>query len=896
MHIIVVCLEYSTYVLYINHSRPRSLRPRLPGPRPIRLAWFTSRPRSLGEGYFKMLSIGKRAMPLRRWTRTCLSSDILSEITTALYPTTSMYFNHKARRCSRMDCCSTFIIWYSSHSTSRPTKSVRYMDMRQFKTIETLIEAVCINMDALSPRNKSSFWAELSKLLRNKGIPSRTNDIVKKQLDSILVNTLENVKLKRFDDRDVATIVISLVKIVRQGGYVSQKTLQMTLDDIASLILPMLPRFQPRYLSNLIYAYSLADCVPKIKGGRNFYDILAFQAISKLHLFNSQDFSNMLWAYANVCVSNSDLFMTVGDAIVALDDLSDFNSQHISNIIWSYATAGESHHQLYKALADHIIKLDNLSGYKAQNCSNIVWAYATACQSNPRLFQKIANHIIDVDDLHSFKPQEISNTVWSFASANENHPGLFKKVADHVVALGNLSGYSGQTISNIALSYATAGEAHAQLFSKLADHIIALEDLSGLSEQAISNIIWAFTNTGESHPQLFGVLADHVIASDLRKYKPQALSIILWAYAGAGESHPMLFKKIADHISCLEDLSGFKSQALSNILWAIATAGESHPRLFNRLADRIISDDLSEFIPQHFANILWSYATVGETHPRLFKKCADCIVEMDLTRFMPQNFSNIAWAFATAGELHPLLFQKLADVSIARSNEFSSNSQAVANLLWAYATIGQNDHQLFSSFAPVVTSIISECSSQGITNIAWAYAVSNVDVSSLFNDGFIRLCLDRESSHTNSGLAQLHQWHLWREEIKSSIELPPRLREKCYHAFTSSTPEPSRFQDEVISELTSIGLSPEEEVLTKSGYRLDAIVEIHGKKIGIEVDGPSHFIGRKPTGNTILKHRQVHTLDTIPLLSVSYWDWNEVRKDRDMKHQYLRSALGRLCA
>ena len=258
--------------------------------------------------------------------------------------------------------------------------------------------------------------------------------------------------------------------------------------------------------------------------------------------------------------------------------------------------------------------------------------------------------------------------------------------------------------------------------------------------------------------------------------------------------------------------------------------------------------------------------------------------------------ASCAWAFATTFESHPHLFQKMADVSIARCNEFSSNSQAVANLLWAYATIGQNNHNLFSSFAPVVTSIMSECSSQGITNIAWAYAVSNVDVPSLFNVDFISLCLDRESTHTNSGLAQLHQWHLWREEIKSSIELPPALRRKCHNAFTSSTPESSRFQDEVISELTSIGLSPEEEVLTKSGYRLDAIVEIHGKTIGIEVDGPSHFIGRKPTGNTILKHRQVHTLDKIPLLSVSYWEWNEVRKDRGMKRNYLRSALGRLYA
>ena len=43
-----------------------------------------------------------------------------------------------------------------------------------------------------------------------------------------------------------------------------------------------------------------------------------------------------------------------------------------------------------------------------------------------------------------------------------------------------------------------------------------------------------------------------------------------------------------------------------------------------------------------------------------------------------------------------------------------------------------------------------------------------------------------------------------------------------------------------------MGLELEEEVLTKSGYRLDALVEADGKKVAIEVDGPSHFLGRNP--------------------------------------------------
>ena len=122
--------------------------------------------------------------------------------------------------------------------------------------------------------------------------------------------------------------------------------------------------------------------------------------------------------------------------------------------------------------------------------------------------------------------------------------------------------------------------------------------------------------------------------------------------------------------------------------------------------------------------------------------------------------------------------------------------------------------------------------------------------------------------------------------------MPPLLREKCRYAFISSMPKPSRLQDDVISELSSIGLRPEEEFLTNSGYRLDAIVKVNGMNVGIEVDGPSHFVGRKPTGNTLMKHRQVNTLDAIPIISVPYWEWKKLGNSSDRKQQYLRSVLG----
>jgi len=45
------------------------------------------------------------------------------------------------------------------------------------------------------------------------------------------------------------------------------------------------------------------------------------------------------------------------------------------------------------------------------------------------------------------------------------------------------------------------------------------------------------------------------------------------------------------------------------------------------------------------------------------------------------------------------------------------------------------------------------------------------------------------------------------------------------------------------------------------------------------VDGPSHFINREATGSTLLKRIQENNLNDIRIVSVPYWEWNELGKD-----------------
>jgi len=580
------------------------------------------------------------------------------------------------------------------------------------------------------------------------------------QMKQILAYTLKDITT--FGYRDLAQTSISFAKITNKVqkkrrlkyGNTEQilqdvligkesKIKQFIFTDIAKASIPILHEFDARHLSNLIYAYGLVEEVVLVENGSTFFGMLAKQVISfnRLDDFWPQALSNILWAYANVGVSNSQLSKKVADHIIQRDNLHKFIPQHLSNILWAFATAEESHPKLFKRLGDHIVGLDNLNNFWPQALSNIMWAYATLDEQHPELFNRLADHIVQLENLLNFKPQNHSNIIWAFATAKEQHPMLFKKVADHIVCC----------------------------------------------------------------------------LDNLNNFKPQELKDIVWAYATTGEQHPQLFKKVAEHIAGLDNLKSFKPQELSNTLWSFATAEEQHPQLYKLLGDHIVQlPNLNEFKPQALSNIVWAFATAGESHSQLFKKVADHIVRLD---------------------------------SLRQFNE------------------------------------------QELINVAWSYSVANIDAPPVSND-FINACLRKEHDFIVDELFQLHQWQLWQDEIKSDISLPASLKKRCYEAFISRIPRQSKLQDDVVSFLSAMGLQPQEEVLLKSGYRIDAVVEVDGKQIAVEVDGPSHFIGRDPKGRTILKHRQVAALDGMKVVSIPYWEWNELKNNSEKKKQYLQSLLG----
>jgi hypothetical protein len=448
--------------------------------------------------------------------------------------------------------------------------------------------------------------------------------------------------------------------------------------------------------------------------------------------------------------------------------------------------------------------------------------------------------------------------------------------------LENMKGYSYRDIATIAISL-------AKIMKQVESH--GQRSATGSLHQNLHTLLVGMNS--ENKHYIFSKIAGHATPI-LSKFDARHLSNLIYSH-GLAKYVPTVEggRTIMDILAleAMSKLQHFNSQDLSNMLWSYAKLESSNSVIFKAAGDSIVGmKDLSSFLPQHFSNILWSFATAGESHPKLFSKFGYHIIAMkDLSGFKPQELSNLLWAYATACKSHPLLFQKLAHAAISRRNDFKP--QELSNLLWAYATVGIIDQHLFTSIAPAVKSVLGQCNSQNIANIAWAYAVANVNDPSLFNSTFMDALQAKANDFVPENLSQLQQWQLWQDELKSGINLPPALRKECRQAFISQSYQSSIFQDDVISVLSSIGMLPEEEVLTSSGYRLDALVEVNGIKVGIEVDGPSHFMNQEPKGSTLLKRRQVNNLDDIPIISVPHWEWQKLGSDYLKKQIYLRSIL-----
>ena len=322
----------------------------------------------------------------------------------------------------RADGEKTYPLDQMSENTNFSNKIPR---MTGCRTLDDAVKAIHDNLDRVSPRDISAFWAVVPRLLRYQGKGSQ----LLPQLQAIFYKTADQIH--SYGPKDLTTATLGFAKTIQtlqetKRGYVKGsyegylhgiliEQRDAVFSFLARTAVPILHQFPPRELKDLAYAYALLEYVPTLNDGSTLFNHIAEKSIPLLGKFKPQHISNTVWAFEKVKVPHPDLFKEVGDHIVTRQQLNDFTPQNLSNIVWAYAKAKISHPDLFRKVADHIVSLDHLNDFcLPQNLANVVYSFAKAEISHQGLFNKVADHIVSLDNLDGYNEQEISNLVWSY--------------------------------------------------------------------------------------------------------------------------------------------------------------------------------------------------------------------------------------------------------------------------------------------------------------------------------------------------------------------------------------------------------------------------------------------------------------------------------------------------
>ena len=286
-----------------------------------------------------------------------------------------------------------------------------------------------------------------------------------------------------------------------------------------------------------------------------------------------------------------------------------------------------------------------------------------------------------------------------------------------------------------------------------------------------------------------------------------------------------------------------------------------------------------------------------------------------IPKLMKKQRGERAWLKANRNGLEALLRTTIRKLPRFEARPLANTIHGLGTL--ASAAVFAPDANVWRDLRQSALLRLDDFKAQELANTAWAFAVADMSAEELFaSPRFIDGCA--QARFTEEGLTQLHQYSLWLDERSAPwAPLPTALRERCRESFITQQASAtiSRLQTQVTDALKGLGLDVREEVrvpppsltrlllhslnppaalgaqvVTEQGYSLDAVVRVGGHEVAVEVDGPSHFVGRQPTGATTLKRRQLRESGWA-LVDVPFWEWDALKTDHAKKAEYLRGKL-----
>ena len=485
--------------------------------------------------------------------------------------------------------------------------------------------------------------------------------------------------------------------------------------------------------------------------------------------FNTQEFANLLWAFATVKRGDEMFAEIVVQRLMARAELNKTQTG-----VTSFQKNKQS---FYEYLTD-------IHGMKPQEVSNTIWALATMEVRGPQqvaFVEHTAKLMEDDEFLSAFKPQELSNTAWGVVTLLSKRPD--RALEDNVDS--SYAFIDSDTSDMIDSKDDLETEAVHRILRRVLS--IITDNPDDFKSQEVSNTLWAcsttkFGSTTSGVKQeamddallMTETLANVAVSAEkrLQTFLPQELNNLAWSYA-----------RLLEPVTVKSPAKGKLNEQNRHFYDILLRAKEESTKLFQGIGQEIMQRR-ERFAPQDIGTTLWAYATLGyfsaadvDTMPTVPKslqipniddiyRAGSSIVQIiGPTSFKPQELSNSLWALATAGMIPKYLdafdtTMKPLKNGRAETNisyilddpitmcfgaaamelsrrPFEFKEQEVKDTLWSFSKVGMRHPDLFRS---VALHLIGEAKNgnaaetsrthrgldqftpQGLGNLAWSFA------------------------------------------------------------------------------------------------------------------------------------------------------------------------------
>ncbi|PNH12701.1 hypothetical protein TSOC_000343 [Tetrabaena socialis] len=575
-----------------------------------------------------------------------------------------------------------------------------------------------------------------------------------------------------------------------------------------------------------------------------------------------------------------------------------------------------------------------------QACSNVLWGCTKLGVPDPDLPHFMTSCLVPA--LQEAKCQHLSMALYALGELREDcghqpRPQDLQRLAAEVarrlalapqaVGGGHFGGggtFTPQHLSNMLLGCSKLGLTDPDLLRPLA--AAAGRAAGRMIEQALANSLYALAVLdckGPAYAPAVRCLTMEVQQRLQRLpdvFNPQHLSNMLYALAELGFKDPAYAPVVALAAECKRrGFAGFNAQGLSNSAWALAKMGcDSDQAWFESAVAAAVQLGIAGvFAPQAVANFWYALALVRHRPATPLLESTEAASEVLRTRANCQDCASLLCSLAILGvpydpRLVGVLLERLGEL-LPRTGEV--NGQDLANSLWALAAMGPD---VLSRHRSSVEGLLREVVRRW--DGAEALAVGGSGALPFNILGLTQLWqVQQELAHAD-GCGELAGILATGKGPGPRGSLLSTMRRAAEEEGAKADQQGiSALQRQVVSALGRlqqrlasagqaqrqpagapriVSVSGEQQVEGVVG-RVDVVVELAGgRRVAVEVDGPTHFMANDPhmrvrDGPTQLRDRQLGRLfGAGNVVSVPHWEWREMRRDGGREEGYLLRLLG----